>query len=757
MLNPFAAIVATLRLLAARRDGSVAIIFGLAAIPVIIGGGMAIDTARAYVVKTRLGAALDAAALAVGSNTSTDSTVLTTSLQNYFYNNYCKSVPSGTSVTQCSSTVLGETNVTVAPVGDISASVVTYQAQATVPMTFMQLTGINNVSLSVTAQTTKFPGMEIAVVLDNTGSMLCNDAAVSPTYTACGSPAVTSNTACTTLGATPSRICTLIQAANQFVTTLVNAQTGQQQLYMSIVPYVTTVNVGTAFGCTNGSTTCTHITSSGGEFTDQRGYMIPVTLITGDTTTTGTTISNVSMATPGGAVSGTAAVQPGTNIYGPGIPSGATVSSVSGTSIVISATPTLTKTGATLAVGPSSAALVGTPIPTAQIGITGTLTNSNASVTGITPNTTGLSVGMAVSGTGIAAGTKVLTVNSSTQITLSANATASGSKALTIQRVGTVTSGTNTITVMLPNTTGVTGLADIVPGMLISGTGIPAGAYVTAVNSAVQITVSANSTSTGAARTLTFTNQGGNTTNASNSVTSVSAASVPTVGTIVTGNGIPVNTTVTAASSTAAQYLAGTGTLTISNNATATNNTTLHFFTPITYDTAYNSASPAGSSTTASWGGCVIEPTSSGENVAGTGVLAVSGNPDTSEPVSGTSWYPFWWPKSTSNNWATPARQDTTTEIQGSIASYNTLDGPNQGCPVPILPLTDLTTTAGQTAVTSTINSMWSRNSGGTQVHTGMIWGWRALSPNGPFTANNGHPLAYDTAKSTGCGRKSSC
>jgi hypothetical protein len=45
---------------------------------------------------------------------------------------------------------------------------------------------------------------------------------------------------------------------------------------------------------------------------------------------------------------------------------------------------------------------------------------------------------------------------------------------------------------------------------------------------------------------------------------------------------------------------------------------------------------------------------------------------------------------------------------------------------------------------------MWARNSGGTQVHTGMIWGWRALSPNGPFTANNGHPLAYDTAQSTG-------
>jgi uncharacterized protein YegL len=31
-----------------------------------------------------------------------------------------------------------------------------------------------------------------------------------------------------------------------------------------------------------------------------------------------------------------------------------------------------------------------------------------------------------------------------------------------------------------------------------------------------------------------------------------------------------------------------------------------------------------------------------------------------------------------------------------------------------------------------------------------MIWGWRVLSPNGPFTANNSHPLDYDTAQNTG-------
>src|SRR5207237_606212 len=123
-------------------------------------------------------------------------------------------------------------------------------------------------------------------------------------------------------------------------------------------------------------------------------------------------------------------------------------------------------------------------------------------------------------------------------------------------------------------------------------------------------------------------------------------------------------------------YAAGTGSLTISQNATTPSNfssatgtccnTTLVAFTPLTYDSAYNTASPAGSSTTSNWGGCVIEPTSSGENVSGTGVLAVSGNPDTSEPTSGASWYPYYWAKDSANNWAsgTVSRQDTTTELQ---------------------------------------------------------------------------------------------
>ena len=95
--------------------------------------------------------------------------------------------------------------------------------------------------------------------------------------------------------------------------------------------------------------------------------------------------------------------------------------------------------------------------------------------------------------------------------------------------------------------------------------------------------------------------------------------------------------------------------------------------------------------------------------------------------------------------------QSTATETQGKeITDWLAADGPNQGCPVPMLPLTDVDHVGRQDQVLNTISSMWPRDAGGTQVHIGMIWGWRALSPNGPFTPVNGHPLSYSDASTTG-------
>src|SRR5271166_2772889 len=98
MLHRITAVIASLRRLGGRCEGSVAMIFGLCAIPVIIAAGMAIDAGRAYMVKVRLGAALDAAALAVGSETNLTQAQLTTSLQSYFTANY-PSTALGTNVT----------------------------------------------------------------------------------------------------------------------------------------------------------------------------------------------------------------------------------------------------------------------------------------------------------------------------------------------------------------------------------------------------------------------------------------------------------------------------------------------------------------------------------------------------------------------------------------------------------------------------------------------------------------------------------
>jgi Flp pilus assembly protein TadG len=88
MPDMITAVIAALRHLGKRREGAVAIVFGLCAIPAVIAAGMAIDVGRAYMVKIRLAAALDAAALAIGSETHRTQSQLTTDLQSYFAANY---------------------------------------------------------------------------------------------------------------------------------------------------------------------------------------------------------------------------------------------------------------------------------------------------------------------------------------------------------------------------------------------------------------------------------------------------------------------------------------------------------------------------------------------------------------------------------------------------------------------------------------------------------------------------------------------
>jgi microcystin-dependent protein len=156
--------------------------------------------------------------------------------------------------------------------------------------------------------------------------------------------------------------------------------------------------ISTTWGSGDGSTTF-NVPDLRGQFLrgfDSRSTATSkdTTLISGITTNTSTTISGIASTTY---------LYAGMPISGTGIPSGATISSVSTNSIVISAAAT------------ASSSTIGS----------GSTTNGSASVN--VSSTSTLSVGQAISGTGIPTGAYIINIVDSNTVTISANATATGS------------------------------------------------------------------------------------------------------------------------------------------------------------------------------------------------------------------------------------------------------------------------------------------------------------------------------------------
>ena len=325
------AAVALLRRLVRGRDGNIAMITGLALIPLVVAAGVAVDATRAYIVKMQLGSALDAAVLAVGSTVSNNNATLTTQLQNYFNANF-----------PVTSLVSNVTLSTVPQNADLTQPTITAKATATVPMTFMQIVGMPNLTVSVTSQAQKTQGLEVALVLDNTGSMLCgpNDGAPNYSDSACSTGVIATDTTCTNPG-NQARICELRNAANQFINTIFNAVTVSDQLYVSVVPYVTTVNVGPAL-C-SGPLSCSSIATNSGFFIDENGKWIttPAGSVTGKTTSGSAIVSNISP--------NTTSVSVGMAVSGAGVPANTTVVSVdSSTQVHLSQNATATGSSVTL-------------------------------------------------------------------------------------------------------------------------------------------------------------------------------------------------------------------------------------------------------------------------------------------------------------------------------------------------------------------------------------------------------------------------
>jgi Flp pilus assembly protein TadG len=180
--------------------GAVAIAFGLM-IPVVIGAvGTSVDIAQGYLVKSRLSAALDASALAAAATGSDDEQVIEDKVDAFMAANFPD----------------GRIGTNIEAVTSLDGDELTVTAEATLKTSFMKIFGFE--TLTITAETIvqrEVRGLEVVMVLDNTGSM-----------------------------ATNNNIGSLRTATENFIEILFEAVSDPEYVRVGMVPYASSVNVG---------------------------------------------------------------------------------------------------------------------------------------------------------------------------------------------------------------------------------------------------------------------------------------------------------------------------------------------------------------------------------------------------------------------------------------------------------------------------------------------------------------------------------
>jgi Flp pilus assembly protein TadG len=191
--------------------GAVAPMVGVAAITLIGAVGMAVDIGRGQVALSKLQSSLDAAGLAAGAvvGQQLDEESLKAEARKYFDVNFA-----------------GQTIDASLVDFDLDLSedetVVTLSAKATLPTTFMLIFGQKNIDVAARSEITReMTGLEVALVVDVTTSM-CMDP---PDCT---------------------KLEDLKTASNDLLDVLFGDETELDDLWIGIVPFSQTVNVGTA-------------------------------------------------------------------------------------------------------------------------------------------------------------------------------------------------------------------------------------------------------------------------------------------------------------------------------------------------------------------------------------------------------------------------------------------------------------------------------------------------------------------------------
>lgn len=192
--------------LRADRRGGVASFLGIAIIPIVAAIGLSVDAGRGWLVKSRLSSAIDAAGLAGGRVITSPSR--DDDIRMFFKANF---------PTDFMDATVNGPNISVDP----GQTTITINATATIPTTFMRVVGIKEVT--VRADTVvKRKGMELVLVIDNTGSMV--------------KPAP---------GDTRKKIDAVKDAAHLLVDAVYGNRDTVENLWVGVVPYVAAVNIGT--------------------------------------------------------------------------------------------------------------------------------------------------------------------------------------------------------------------------------------------------------------------------------------------------------------------------------------------------------------------------------------------------------------------------------------------------------------------------------------------------------------------------------
>jgi Flp pilus assembly protein TadG len=149
-----------MRALLGNEDGSTVTFLAAAIVPLVAFSGLSIDTARGYLVKQRLAYAIEAAALAAAKADPGSTSDEIEALGNKYFN---ANFPSGT---------MGIAAPEVTYTISANKREITVAAKADMPTALMTVVGINDVTVGseATAQR-QSKGLELAIALDNTGSM----------------------------------------------------------------------------------------------------------------------------------------------------------------------------------------------------------------------------------------------------------------------------------------------------------------------------------------------------------------------------------------------------------------------------------------------------------------------------------------------------------------------------------------------------------------------------------------------------------